>query len=145
MKIIDFEKKGNVVRFYFGEDSLNEWWGDDWDDVPYEHNAGTVYLKYVCACCDVAFPYDWLVIEPRDGSYYNSPFSKEDMIKRRCPCIIAVSPDLFEGLFPDETYASWVGCNKDGVYKIYFGDTSLPGNFKIIETKNIEEGTKENT
>ena len=46
LKIIDFEKKGNVVRFYYGKDSLKEWYGDDWDDRPYEHNAGEVYHRF---------------------------------------------------------------------------------------------------
>ena len=40
MKIIDFAKKGNVVRFFLGKDDLKEWWGDDWDDCPYEHKYG---------------------------------------------------------------------------------------------------------
>lgn len=43
MKIIDFERKGNLVRFYLGDDDLEEWYGDDWNDTPYEHNAGQVY------------------------------------------------------------------------------------------------------
>lgn len=30
MKIIDFERKGNLVRFYLGDDDLVEWYGDDW-------------------------------------------------------------------------------------------------------------------
>ena len=29
MKIIDFEKKGNVVRFYVGSDNLENYYGDD--------------------------------------------------------------------------------------------------------------------
>lgn len=28
---------------YFTEKEVTEQWGDDWDDVPYEHNAGTPY------------------------------------------------------------------------------------------------------
>ena len=51
MKIIDFDKKGNVVRFYLGEDVCNDYWGDDWNDAPYEHNAGTVYNRYVKEGC----------------------------------------------------------------------------------------------
>ena len=35
MKVIDFERKGNVIRFYLGKDDLTEWWGDDWNDTPY--------------------------------------------------------------------------------------------------------------
>ena len=47
-KIIDFERKGNIVRFYLGDvNNSNGYYGDDWDDVPYEHNAGKVYEQYV--------------------------------------------------------------------------------------------------
>ena len=28
MKIIDFTRKGNVVRFYLGEDNLENWYGE---------------------------------------------------------------------------------------------------------------------
>ena len=41
MKIVDFKKEGNIVRFYLGE-TINGIYGDDWDDTPYEHNAGEV-------------------------------------------------------------------------------------------------------
>lgn len=37
-------------RAYFTTRSLDEQWGDDWDDAPYEHNAGEPYpasLHYV--------------------------------------------------------------------------------------------------
>ena len=28
---------------YFTTQDLEKQWGDDWDDAPYEHNAGTPY------------------------------------------------------------------------------------------------------
>ena len=34
MKLLDLERKGNVVRFFLGADDLEKWWGDDWDDAP---------------------------------------------------------------------------------------------------------------
>ncbi|MCR2051054.1 hypothetical protein NSB25_27950 [Acetatifactor muris] len=37
MKIIDWERKGNVVRFALGKDGLDDWDGDDWYKTPYEH------------------------------------------------------------------------------------------------------------
>lgn len=30
MQIIDIERKGNVVRYYLGENGTQ--WGDDWDE-----------------------------------------------------------------------------------------------------------------
>ena len=64
MKIIDFERKGNLVRFYLGDDDLVEWYGDDWGDTPYEHNAERVYDEYIKGYCDMMFPFDDLVLEP---------------------------------------------------------------------------------
>ena len=88
MFLIDFEKKGNVIRLYFGED--DQYWGDDWDDAPYEHNAGQVYDKFVKCYTDYAFPLNYFVTEPADDYRYrgNSPYSKQSMRDERCPCLI---------------------------------------------------------
>ena len=86
MKVIDFNLYGNVIKFYLGENDCTDYWGDDWDDAPYEHNAGKVYSEYVKATADVAFPLKCDVCEACEG-YGNSPFSKEDMKNRKVPCI----------------------------------------------------------
>lgn len=118
MQIIDIEKKGNVVRFYLGENGKQ--WGDDWDDAPYEHNAGSVYEEYVKATKDISFPFDDLVLEPCDG-VSNSCYSKQDMIKRKVPCLIVVPGELYkEDFFIYESFNHWIGA--DGVLKYYFGD-----------------------
>ena len=33
------------LELYFTEQDLDKQWGDDWDDAPYEHNAGTPYIE----------------------------------------------------------------------------------------------------
>lgn len=86
MKIIDWERNGNIVRFYLGVDSLENWYGDDWDDTPYEHNADTVYQEYVAGTMDIAFPFDAEVSEPCDG-YWNSPYCKDDFKSGAVPII----------------------------------------------------------
>ena len=122
MQIIDMEKKGNVVRFYLGENGKQ--WGDDWDDAPYEHNAERVYEDYVKATKDIAFTYDDIVLEPCDG-VSDSHYSKQDMIKRKVPCLIVVPGELYkEDLFIYESFNHWVGA--DGVLKYYFGDEMEP-------------------
>jgi hypothetical protein len=119
-KIIDFERKGNVVRFYLGADDCNDYWGDDWNDAPYDCNAGTVYDRYVTGVKDVAFPFDSLVLEPSSEWYgSNSHYSKEDMQNRFVPCIIIVPKDV-RGESWRERFSDWIGA--DGVKKIYFGD-----------------------
>ena len=114
LKVIDFERKGNVVRLYLGVDT--DYWGDDWDDVPYEHNAGTVYNEYVRGYVDVAFPFNMLVREPSDDWTGNSRWSKDDMKKRKVPCIVVTDDndswdDRFSTAMADESSR-----------KIYFGD-----------------------
>lgn len=118
MKIIDFKKKGNVVRFYLGKDSLKEWWGDDWDDAPYEYNAGQVYDEYVTGHSDVFFNFDNLVLEPSDGTN-DSGYSKQDMIDRKVPCLIVVPKELAEDSWYSD-FQHWVGAA--GIKKYYFGD-----------------------
>lgn len=72
-EIIDFKKKGNVIRFYLGKNG--EQWGDNWDNIPYEHNAEKVCDKYIKGYCDIAVDFDWEVQEPAD-LFSNSPYSK---------------------------------------------------------------------
>lgn len=102
-QVIDVETKGNVIRFYIGENGKQ--CGDDWNDAPYEHNAGTVYKEYVERTQDVAIPFDLYVSEPADGQL-NSEWSKQDMIDRKVHCLLIES-------------AEWGGTE---LLKVYFGD-----------------------
>lgn len=122
MKVIDFETKGNVVRFYLGDDNCDDYWGDDWNDTPYEHNAGTVYERFTKGWIDCAFPFDDWVLEPRDDwrNEGNSRYCKEDMKNRAVPCIIIVPHSLLEEYY-DEGFNFWLGF--DDVERVYFGDS----------------------
>lgn len=84
---------------YFTTQELENQWGDDWDDIPYEHNAGTPYEPTIFHYVDgrkEKDPRDWnedgtpkweiykLKFEPYymetpGFSYGNSPYSV-DMI-----------------------------------------------------------------
>lgn len=135
MKVIDFDKKGNVIKLYFGNDKDKEYWGDDWDDKPYEHNAGEVYSEYVEDIKEYAFPFDYGVIQPADDWNYggNSPFSKEDMKKRKCPCLIISKPK--EDWYFNYKYSELLGYEEDDVLKIYFNDK-----FDVMDKKIKEFG-----
>ena len=119
MKIIDFDRKGNVVRFYLGKDDLDNWYGDDWDDAPYEYNAGTVYNDFISGTKDIAFPFDSMVLEPSCGTQ-NSWFCKDDMKERRVPCLIVVPKEVYRESCWDDSFSRYVGA--DGIEKYYFGD-----------------------
>lgn len=120
LKIIDFEKKGNVIRLYLGNPDCDDYWGDDWDDSPYDCNAGIVYERFVIDTLDLAIPFDSLVIEPCNG-VVNCGYSKEDMKVRRVPCLLIVPASVTEGKeWVGEDFQYWVG-NAQAL-RIYFGD-----------------------
>lgn len=118
-EIIDFALKGNVIRFYIGKNGDQR--GDDWDDRPYEHNAGTVYDEYVGDVIDVSIPFDCKVLQPCDGAYnMNSRYCKLDMVSGDVPCIIIIPPEIANERYWDDTFDYWVGSKN--IIKIYFGD-----------------------
>lgn len=119
MKIIDFERKGNLVRFYLGADDLTDYGGDDWDDRPYDCNAGRVYDEYVSGYIDIVFPFDYIVLEASDDWEGNN-VCKDDMVARIIPCIIAVPPETYKDDYYSDSFRHWVGA--DGILKFYFGD-----------------------
>ena len=122
MQIIDFMRKGNMARFLLG-DANSDYWGDDWNDAPYDCNAGEVYDKYVKWHRDIIFPFDDLVLEPCDGAYGDTWVTKEDMKNRHVPCIIVVPKELREDTYKD-AFRDWVGA--DGIQKFFFGDEMEP-------------------
>lgn len=120
LKVLDAEIVGNVVRLYLGDVDLDEWWGDDWNDVPYEHNAGSVYFEFVKAVCDVAWDLDHVVVEPCDGQI-NSSWCKDDMRARRVPvfAVLSVGADrwMYEGMYGKVV-------SNDAATRVYMGDVA---------------------
>lgn len=86
MKILDFELFGNIVKLYLGE-TVEGIFGDDWNDTPYEHNAGCVYDKFYTDTVEIAFPLSTHVYEPCFG-YDNSPYCKNDFLFRKVPFLL---------------------------------------------------------
>lgn len=117
MKLIDYELFGNVVRFYIGENDLTDWYGDDWDDRPFEDNAGSVYDEYVAGYIDVAWGGNFMVTEPV-GLY----FSKDDMKARKLPMVAVtpVLPDTYRWEYDYKTVVS-----SPDVVRFYMGDNDV--------------------
>lgn len=123
MKIIDFNRKGNVVRFYLGADDCENYWGDDWDDRPYEHNAGTVYEEFIDGYIDIAFAFGCNVLDAESDYTYkgNSPFSKQDFKNGKAPCIVAIAETIVEDDYLNsDVYSRQIG-NK-AAECFYFND-----------------------
>ena len=117
MKLIDYELFGNVVRFYVGAEDLTDWYGDDWDDRPFEDNAGSVYDEYVTGYIDVAWNGDFVVSEPA-GLY----FSKDDMKARKIPMVAValILPDTYRWEYDYKTVVS-----SPNVARFYMGDNNV--------------------
>lgn len=76
---------------YFTSIPLELQWGDDWNDAPYEHNAGEPYYDHRpnpgASYIDhsiLKVAYDGNFEEPRD-SFSNSSYSVEQINKREVP------------------------------------------------------------
>jgi len=83
--LIDACFRGNAIRLYFGY-SIEEIWGDDWDDVPYESNCGTVYSEYVACVADALVPFDYTIVDIADELYFeNSKLCRNDFKTGRDP------------------------------------------------------------
>lgn len=121
--IIDCRKKGNVVRFYLG----NDWGyhGDDWDDVSYEDNCGPVYDRYILGYKDISFPFEYSVLEPSDNHGRESRYSRNHFKQGIVPCIVAVDNTQYADTYWEvEEFQRAMGY-KD-VIKYYFGDYMEP-------------------
>ena len=138
LKVIDFETFGNVIRLYLGDINDTEYWGDDFDDRPYEHNAGTVYSEYIQGIIEIAFPSFIQVLSPAEDWHYsgNSPFSKEDFKLMKAPCLVLVD-DRING---NPYYSEWTYSEKIGdksAWQIYFNDILFDIIIKIKEYNGV--------
>lgn len=115
MVIVDYELKGNSIRFYLGKytetygwlnpDKISQvnvdnicvhedFYGDDWDDAPYQHNAGQIYDCYVYDTRVINFDFDDVVKEACDFL----DVSKDELISEQIPCVLVIPKDLAEEL-----------------------------------------------
>lgn len=146
MKIIDFEKKGNTIRFALANRD-SEYWGDDWDDSPYEDNAGPVYDRFVDGYADFGFDFSVSVLEP--SQTHDEHYSKQDMKEKKIPCLIIASKRslTYSGL-PEWEWDDFSSClNSDipNVVKIYFGDSirKVESQLKLLQVTERAQDLKE--
>lgn len=126
MKVLDLERKGNLIRFFLGSDYLNKWYGDDWDDVPYELNAGPVYDSFVKVEVDVVLPYDTSIIDACEVSYSEELYNYNASHEEYCKYDYIYSDKPFAWFIPDDPYeggpalASYLNAAK-GIQKVFLG------------------------
>jgi len=88
-------------RAYFTTQPLLEQWGDDWNDAPYEHNAGAPYeygdhdRKEGRKAWDIISVFFTGNLDTPDEGYRNSPYSVEIINKGGVPWL--ATPDYVAG------------------------------------------------
>lgn len=118
------------LELYFTEQDLDKQWGDDWDDAPYEHNAGIpyeddysepeqgvengvgIYPKINIFKIFIE-PEDWKIhfITPRTGTL-NSPYSVKDINKGTVPwLVIKKDNEVLEKVMAGTTYDEFLFLN----------------------------------
>ena len=124
MKIIDYDLKGNVVRFYLGKTTVHDYHGDDWNDILNESGCYPVYREYVSGTADIAFPFNALVLDPCSSEFsYGHRYTKDDMKNRMVPCVIVIPPDIAK-TSSEESFSYWAGCKE--ALRFYFEDAMEP-------------------
>lgn len=103
------EYAGDDLTLYFTElDDVTKQWGDDWDDAPYEHNAGTPYEndynqpeqgvkdgRGIYSKIDIfkmVIQGGYNILTPRSNTI-NSPYTVEDINKGVVPWLTIITED----------------------------------------------------
>lgn len=84
-------------------DNLAKQWGDDWDDVPYEHNAGE---PYEARKDGDPKPVQFIVVgdyRTPDRNHSNSPYSVQSINKKAHPWLVGDARDSHQSLYAGAT------------------------------------------
>lgn len=160
--LMDFYKEEDVFDNFeltFGsKKDIKDYWGDDWNDAPYEHNAGRVYERYVQMKVHYK-PFNCIAVQPCDIHDPNSKWCKEDFKKERTPCLLLVPHSLLEEFDLSEkhttkndfireyddwykfTYDKFLG--REGITEIYFNETFDSISKKIEELNYMNKLSKD--
>lgn len=116
--------EGNFA--YFTND-LSKQWGDDWNDIPYEHNAGEPYEHQGQKVVKLAFVCE--LSTPAEIHGINSPYSVQDINEKRTPWLSGTSYESGEYI---EIYA---GTTMDEFIDIIH---SINGEiYQLLERENL--------
>lgn len=116
-----YSEMRSIIYLWFGDEGVTDYGGDDWDDAPYEHNAGHVSDEYVHDIVRIALPLGLTGVEPADG-YENSPFCKDDLKSGIAPCVVIVPSSIadLDAAWGNNLYPVCLGSRE--ALRIYHGD-----------------------
>ena len=111
-------------RCFFTPRDLDKQWGDDWNDRPYEHNAGYPYTEQKGEEVEIKKliiePLDFATIQEPCQGYHNSPYSVEDINSGKVPWLeIATKNGYTEKIFAGISIEDFVSKMEDLPIVIY--------------------------
>ena len=93
---------------FFTEENIEDVWGDDWDDAPYEHNSGTPNVP----CLTILA----IGVESTKTGHYNSPYSVEEINMGVVPWLTGDNEGhLFAGATVNE-FIEFIEGDPKGIY-----------------------------
>ena len=114
LKIIDFDSRGNVVRFYLGDKNLQEHYESG---KPLKGGFSTGYI-------DIVFPFDGYII--KSDNYY-----KDDMKNHEVPIIKYIMPEEWH---KDNIIKFYLGDSIETNEKkeVFCNGTKIPGAVMLL-------------
>lgn len=106
-----------IYKLYFTDEDINDLYGDDWNDRPYEHNASEPYG--IKSNKDKEVTFETYILESYNirvpcSGYLNSPWSVDDILAKKVPWLETVTYTT-EG---EHTLAIfYAGTSKDRIFK----------------------------
>lgn len=133
LMLIDFHKPEhdlNQIELYYGLEKVNGYCGDNWDETPYEEEAGKVYEAYLQKTTHYKLT-NCVALQPSDTDKENSGWCKNDLKEKLTPCLLLVPKRVFWEYYGFDinyidnpltvTYDMMIGHPQ--TVKIYYGDT----------------------
>jgi hypothetical protein len=109
-KLCYVEGSCGLYRAWFTPLPLDEQWGDDWDDVPYEHNAGIPYQHRYKIDVRIPIKLKTIVFENRgeNNEWFAMPSDKGQFSvkqindEKKVPWLMGVGKSLYAGASPKD-------------------------------------------
>jgi hypothetical protein len=119
---VDDLDNGQTLLLYFTNKNAEDVWGDDWDDAPYEHNAGEPYIEEGMIQEKLIIIANNCYFETWEAKQYpNSRYSVKD-----------INQDRFA--IPWFFIKNYSGKNKF----LFFANNTIDDLYKLIEENNLQ-------
>lgn len=94
---------------YFTPINLDDQWGDDWNDSPYEHNSGIPYDSYKeNEITIIKVPFYFRDACYPDSNFLNSPFSVQDINRGRVSWIFLNNENNYDSIYGGDSLEKFI-------------------------------------